>query len=91
MATVAHDLSPTGKAEVVSPASAIILPAMRRRSSRARRSVRVPRIPHQRSSRPRGSGLAEEQDRSLVDAWPREQTAHRAWFNTLVEAYVKAR
>lgn len=35
--------------------------------------------------------LAEEQDRSLVDAWPREQATHRAWFNTLVEAYVKAR
>jgi HEPN domain-containing protein len=35
--------------------------------------------------------LAEEQDRSLVEAWPREQSAHRAWFNTLVEAYVKAR
>lgn len=35
--------------------------------------------------------LAEEQDRSLVDAWPREQTTHRAWFNTLAEAYVKAR
>ena len=35
--------------------------------------------------------LAEEQERSLVDAWPREQSTHRAWFNTLVEAYVKAR
>src|SRR5690606_20843602 len=35
--------------------------------------------------------LAEEQDRSLVEAWPREQATHRAWFNTLVEAYVKAR
>jgi len=35
--------------------------------------------------------LAEEQDRSLVKAWPREQSTHRAWFNTLIEAYVKAR
>src|SRR3546814_10598448 len=35
--------------------------------------------------------LAEEQDRSLVEAWPREQSTQRAWFNTLVEAYVKAR
>ncbi|WP_193369327.1 nucleotidyltransferase and HEPN domain-containing protein [Pelagibius marinus] len=35
--------------------------------------------------------LAEDQDRSLVEAWPREQATHRAWFNTLVEAYVKAR
>ncbi|MEQ9209946.1 MAG: hypothetical protein RLN96_08925, partial [Pseudomonadales bacterium] len=35
--------------------------------------------------------LAEGQERSLVDAWPRELTAHRAWYNLLVEAYVKAR
>ncbi|WP_193370082.1 nucleotidyltransferase and HEPN domain-containing protein [Pelagibius marinus] len=35
--------------------------------------------------------LAEDQDRSLVEAWPRELAAHRAWFNLLVEAYVKAR
>src|SRR3546814_5198096 len=35
--------------------------------------------------------LAEEQDRSLIEAWPREQSTQRAWFNTLVEAYVKAR
>src|SRR3546814_14502778 len=35
--------------------------------------------------------LAEEQDRTLVEAWPREQSTQRAWFNTLVEAYVKAR
>lgn len=35
--------------------------------------------------------LAEEQDRRLADAFPREQHNHRAWFNTLNEAYVKAR
>lgn len=35
--------------------------------------------------------LAEDQDRRLLDAWPREQQRHRAWFNTLNEAYVKAR
>jgi uncharacterized protein len=35
--------------------------------------------------------LAEEQDRRLIEAWPREQSTQRAWFNTLVEAYVKAR
>jgi predicted nucleotidyltransferase/HEPN domain-containing protein len=33
--------------------------------------------------------LAEEQDRRLTEAFPRDQ--HRAWFNTLNEAYVKAR
>lgn len=35
--------------------------------------------------------LAEDQDRRLTEAWPREQQRHRAWFNTLNEAYVKAR
>ena len=27
----------------------------------------------------------------LYQAWPREEARHRAWFNRLVEAYVKAR
>ena len=35
--------------------------------------------------------LAEEQDRRLAEAWPRDQARQRGWFNTLVEAYVKAR
>jgi len=35
--------------------------------------------------------LAEEQDRRLTDAFPRDQHRERAWFNTLNEAYVKAR
>ncbi len=35
--------------------------------------------------------LAEEQDLRLVDAWPRDQRRYQAWFNTLNEAYVKAR
>src|SRR3546814_12165579 len=35
--------------------------------------------------------LADEQDRSMVEAWPREQSTQRAWFKTLIEAYVKAR
>ncbi len=35
--------------------------------------------------------LAEDQDRRLAETWPREQQRHRAWFNTLNEAYVKAR
>ncbi|MDX8448276.1 nucleotidyltransferase and HEPN domain-containing protein [Mesorhizobium captivum] len=35
--------------------------------------------------------LAEDQDQRLCEAWPREQQRHRAWFNTLNEAYVKAR
>ncbi|MBX5106001.1 HEPN domain-containing protein [Rhizobium lentis] len=35
--------------------------------------------------------LAEEQDRRLVEAFPRDQHRERAWFNTLNEAYVKAR
>ena len=35
--------------------------------------------------------LAENQDRRLSEAWPRDQQRYRAWFNTLNEAYVKAR
>jgi len=35
--------------------------------------------------------LAEDQDRRLSGAWPRDQQRVRAWFNTLNEAYVKAR
>ncbi|TPM24260.1 HEPN domain-containing protein [Mesorhizobium sp. B2-3-5] len=35
--------------------------------------------------------LAEDQDRRLFEAWPREQQRYRAWFNTLNEGYVKAR
>lgn len=35
--------------------------------------------------------LAEEQDRRLAEAWPRDQRRFAAWFNTLNEAYVKAR
>ncbi|TBA41257.1 HEPN domain-containing protein [Rhizobium ruizarguesonis] len=35
--------------------------------------------------------LAEGRDRRLVDAWPRDQHRYRAWFNTINEAYVKAR
>ncbi|SCB61060.1 hypothetical protein GA0061105_114138 [Rhizobium aethiopicum] len=35
--------------------------------------------------------LAEEQDRRLTEAFPRNQHRERAWFNTLNEAYVKAR
>ena len=35
--------------------------------------------------------LAEEQDRRLADAFPRDQHRERAWFHTLNEAYVKAR
>ena len=35
--------------------------------------------------------LAEDQDRRLSDAFPRDQQRERAWFNTLNEAYVKAR
>lgn len=36
-------------------------------------------------------GLAEDLDRSLVDAWPREQHRFEAWFNLMKEAYVKSR
>jgi predicted nucleotidyltransferase/HEPN domain-containing protein len=36
-------------------------------------------------------GLAEDQDRRLVDAWPRDQHRFTAWYNILNEAYVKAR
>ncbi|TBZ97516.1 nucleotidyltransferase and HEPN domain-containing protein [Rhizobium leguminosarum] len=35
--------------------------------------------------------LAEEQGRRLAEAFPRDQHKERAWFNTLNEAYVKAR
>lgn len=35
--------------------------------------------------------LSEDQDRRLSDVWPRDQQRYRAWFNTLNEAYVKAR
>lgn len=35
--------------------------------------------------------LAEEQDRHLAAAFPRDQHRERAWFKTLNEAYVKAR
>jgi predicted nucleotidyltransferase/HEPN domain-containing protein len=35
--------------------------------------------------------LAEEQDRRLSEAWPRDARGDRAWFNRLSEAYVKAR
>jgi uncharacterized protein len=35
--------------------------------------------------------LAEERDRRIADAWPRDQQRFRAWFNTINEAYVKAR
>lgn len=35
--------------------------------------------------------LAEEQNRRLAEAFPRDQHKERAWFNTLNEAYVKAR
>ncbi len=37
------------------------------------------------------SSMAEERDRLLADAFPRDQQRERAWFNTLNEAYVKAR
>ncbi|MBB4187286.1 hypothetical protein GGE07_003950 [Sinorhizobium terangae] len=36
-------------------------------------------------------GLAEDQDRRLVDVWPRDQHRFTAWYNILNEAYVKAR
>ena len=35
--------------------------------------------------------LAEGRDRRLAEAWPRDQQRYRAWFNTVNEAYVKAR
>ena len=35
--------------------------------------------------------LAEDHDRRLADAWPRDERRFAAWFNTLKEAYVKAR
>lgn len=36
-------------------------------------------------------GLAEGQDMRLAEAWPRDQHRLQSWFNTLNEAYVKAR
>ncbi|MQW58841.1 nucleotidyltransferase and HEPN domain-containing protein [Sinorhizobium meliloti] len=36
-------------------------------------------------------GLAEDQERRLIDAWPRDQHRFTAWYNILNEAYVKAR
>ncbi|WVT76277.1 nucleotidyltransferase and HEPN domain-containing protein (plasmid) [Sinorhizobium chiapasense] len=36
-------------------------------------------------------GLAEDRDRRLVEAWPRDQHRFSAWYNVLNEAYVKAR
>ena len=36
-------------------------------------------------------GLAEDKERRLVDAWPRDQHRYSAWYNILNEAYVKAR
>jgi uncharacterized protein len=35
--------------------------------------------------------LAESRDRRLAEAWPRDQQRYRAWFNSINEAYVKAR
>jgi predicted nucleotidyltransferase/HEPN domain-containing protein len=35
--------------------------------------------------------LSEGRDRRLAEAWPRDQQRYRAWFNTINEAYVKAR
>jgi uncharacterized protein len=35
--------------------------------------------------------LAEDRDRRLIAAWPRDQHRYEAWFNILNEAYVKAR
>ncbi|MFU0507792.1 nucleotidyltransferase and HEPN domain-containing protein [Pseudaminobacter sp. NGMCC 1.201702] len=35
--------------------------------------------------------LAEDQDRRLAEIWPRDQRKFMAWFNTLNQAYVKAR
>ncbi|MCA1406526.1 nucleotidyltransferase and HEPN domain-containing protein [Ensifer sp. IC3342] len=36
-------------------------------------------------------GLAEDKERRLVEAWPRDQHRFTAWYNILNEAYVKAR
>lgn len=35
--------------------------------------------------------FAEERDRRLIEAFPRDHHRERAWFNTINEAYVKAR
>jgi len=36
-------------------------------------------------------GIAEDQDRRLIEAWPRDQHRFTAWYSILNEAYVKAR
>ncbi|PSS59545.1 nucleotidyltransferase, partial [Ensifer sp. NM-2] len=36
-------------------------------------------------------GFAEELDRRLTEAWPHDRQRYVAWFNTINEAYVKAR
>lgn len=36
-------------------------------------------------------GFAEELDRGLAEAWPQDRQRYAAWFNTINEAYVKAR
>ncbi|PSS60652.1 nucleotidyltransferase [Ensifer sp. NM-2] len=36
-------------------------------------------------------GFAEEHDRRLTEAWPHDRQRYVAWFNTINEAYVKAR
>lgn len=36
-------------------------------------------------------GIAEDHDRRLIEAWPREQHRFTGWYNILNEAYVKAR
>lgn len=36
-------------------------------------------------------GFAEDLDRRLADAWPQDRQRYSAWFNTINEAYVKAR
>jgi len=36
-------------------------------------------------------GLAEDHERRLIEAWPREQHRFTTWYNILNEAYVKAR
>ena len=35
--------------------------------------------------------FAENMDRRLIEAWPRDTKQQRAWFNKLVDAYIKAR
>ncbi len=36
-------------------------------------------------------GFAEDLDRRLADVWPQDRQRYSAWFNTINEAYVKAR